>query len=65
MFHICDPEEDEAGNIVRYSKFSFLCGEGTVFDQAGLVCTGQEEAFPCLESETLYGAVEFGRLDDY
>ena len=47
-------------------KYSFVCGEGTVFDQSTLTCNYPENAFPCEESPSLYGAVEFGKVtEDY
>ena len=65
VFHICLPIEDNEGNIESYSKYSFVCGNGTVFDQQALVCNFPEDAFPCEESPSLYGVVEFGKLEDY
>ena len=47
-------------------KYSFVCGEGTQFDQQTLTCNFPEDAFPCEESPSLYGAVEFGKIpEDY
>ena len=46
--------------------FKFLTISGTVFDQQTLTCNFPEDAFPCEESPSLYGAVEFGKIqDDY
>merc|ERR1711879_1111632 len=33
VFHICYPLTDETGRITEYLKWSFFCGNGTVFDQ--------------------------------
>ena len=30
-----------------------------------LTCNYPTDAFPCEEAESLYGAVEFGKVDDY
>ena len=49
----------------RYNKYSFVCGNGTVFDQEALVCNYPENALPCEDSNQLYGLVEFGRIEDY
>ena len=38
VFHICLPIEDEAGAVLETAQWSFICGNGTVFDQANLVC---------------------------
>ena len=47
-------------------KYSFVCGEGTQFDQQTLTCNFPEDAFPCEESPSLYGVVEFGKIpEDY
>ena len=67
VFHICVPIYDNEGSLDRMDKYSFVCGEGTVFDQATLTCNYPENAFPCQDSPSLYGAVEFGKVveDDY
>merc|ERR1719189_794628 len=67
VFHICNPVYNNYGELDRMDKYSFVCGEGTVFDQATLTCNYPENAFPCQDSPILYGAVEFGKVveDDY
>lgn len=66
VFHICLPITDTDGSrILRYNKYSFVCGNGTVFDQEALVCNYPENALPCEDSNQLYGLVEFGRIEDY
>ena len=48
------------------AKYSFFCGNGTVFDQQNLVCNFPDDAFPCKESPCLFGSVGFGEvLEDY
>merc|ERR1712213_25744 len=64
VFHICYPLTDETGRITEYLKWSFFCGNGTVFDQEALVCNHPEDAFPCEESPSLYGSVQFGLVED-
>jgi len=64
IFHICLPVEDNEGNVIEFAKWSFVCGNGTVFDQESLVCNHREYAFPCEESEALYGATEFGVIPE-
>ena len=66
VFHICLPIEDNEGQVLETAKWSFFCGNATVFDQQTLTCNFPEDAFPCEESPSLYGAVEFGKIDsDY
>lgn len=66
VFHICNPVYNNDGELDRMDKYSFVCGEGTVFDQSTLTCNYPENAFPCEESPSLYGAVEFGKVtEDY
>lgn len=64
LFHICLPIEDEEGDIISTNQWTFLCGNGTMFDQQTLSCNYAEDAFPCEEAELLYGAVMFGLGDD-
>ena len=64
LFHICLPTENAEGDIIDYQHWTFLCANGTVFDQQTLSCNYAEDAFPCEESEQLYGAVMFGLLPD-
>ena len=35
-----------------------------MFDQEALVCNHPEDAFPCEESPSLYGQVQFGVLGE-
>jgi hypothetical protein len=63
VFHICLPLEDDAGQVIETAHWSFICGNGTIFDQATLTCNHEADAFPCEEAATLYGAVEFGKVD--
>ena len=33
IFHICLPIQDNDGVVTSIAKYSFFCGNGTVFDQ--------------------------------
>ena len=63
LFHICLPIEDAEGNVIDTNQWTFLCSNGTVFDQQTLSCNYETDAFPCEESEQLYGTVMFGILE--
>ena len=63
VFHICLPLEDDAGAVIETAHWSFICGNGTIFDQATLTCNHEDDAFPCAEAASLYGAVEFGKVE--
>merc|ERR1711981_1259788 len=60
IFHICLPIQDNDGLVTSTAKYSFFCGNGTVFDQQALVCNHADDAFPCEESPSLFGSVPFG-----
>ena len=118
VFHICNPVYNNDGGLDRMDKYSFVCGEGTQFDQSTLTCnyplvgcsalqyrtlqcrkvprnavqfstvgcstvccnavqcnavyrstvqsylSPLQDSFPCEESPSLYGAVEFGKIPD-
>ncbi|KAG7155089.1 U-scoloptoxin(01)-Cw1a-like 23 [Homarus americanus] len=62
IYHVCLPYIDN--NIVVTRHFSFMCGEGTVFDQEHLVCATPENASPCSQSSSFRRSNEyFGRTD--
>ena len=42
VFHICVPIYDNEGSLDRMDKYSFVCGEGTQFDQSTLTCNYPE-----------------------
>merc|ERR1712106_813880 len=60
VFHICLPIEDNKGEIIETAKYSFFCGNQTIFDQESLTCNHPDDAFPCDQSPSLFGDVEFG-----
>merc|ERR1712042_59222 len=62
IYHVCLPYIDNDLLVTRH--FSFMCGEGTVFDQERLVCDFPESALPCSESGLFRKSNEyFGRED--
>jgi hypothetical protein len=63
VFHVCQPVENDAGEIIEYNQWSFICGNTTIFDQSTLTCNHALDAFPCADAPQLYGAVEFGKVD--
>jgi len=64
IFHICLPIQDNDGLVTSTAKYSFFCGNGTVFDQQALVCNHADDAFPCEESPSLFNSVPFGEVLD-
>jgi len=65
VFHVCMPVPGEDGvTIVSYQQWSFICGNQTIFDQSTLTCNYPQDAFPCEEAESLYGSVEFGKIEE-
>ena len=64
IFHICLPIQDNDGLVTSTAKYSFFCGNGTVFDQQALVCNHADDAFPCEESPSLYGSTQYGLVED-
>ena len=65
VFHICLPIEDDFGAIVETAHWSFICGNGTIFDQQTLTCNYEQDSVPCAEAPSLYNTVEFGVIPDY
>jgi len=64
VFHICNPSLFSDGAVESY-QYSFLCGEGTIFDQRQLTCVTEVEAIPCQESSSFfYTNEQFGRPED-
>ncbi len=64
VFHICLPMEDDVGEVTDVLQWSFICGNGTIFDQQTLTCNHPADAFPCEEAESLYFTVEFGKIPE-
>ncbi|KAF2369091.1 Chitin binding domain, partial [Trinorchestia longiramus] len=63
IFHVCMPYEDSEG-VPQLRMWSFLCGVGSVFDQATLTCNYPESALPCGEAESYYGINDYFHLED-
>ncbi|XP_071528838.1 uncharacterized protein [Panulirus ornatus] len=53
VFHVCNPALFSDGAVQTY-QYSFMCGEGTVFDQKELTCVVESAATPCQESSNFY-----------
>jgi len=65
VFHVCLPVTGEDGvTVVEYKQWSFICGNQTIFDQSTLTCNYPQDAFPCEEAPSLYGAIEFGKIEE-
>merc|ERR1712168_1000662 len=60
VFHICVPIRDFEDQVIETSKYTFVCPNGTAFDQEYLICNHKDKAFPCEESASMYGAIAFG-----
>ncbi|XP_042860265.1 putative uncharacterized protein DDB_G0286901 [Penaeus japonicus] len=64
VFHICNPTLFSNGAVETY-QYSFMCGEGSVFDQKELTCVAESSAIPCQESSNfLYTNEQFGRPEE-
>ncbi|XP_063602306.1 putative uncharacterized protein DDB_G0291812 [Penaeus indicus] len=64
VFHVCNPTLFSNGAVETY-QYSFMCGEGSVFDQKELTCVAESSAIPCLESSNyFYTNEQFGRPED-
>merc|ERR1712002_1254939 len=60
VYHVCNPTLYDNVPGENY-QHSFLCGEGTVFDQKQLTCVVASSAIPCSESSNHYSRnAEFG-----
>nr|XP_027233057.1 uncharacterized protein LOC113824520 [Penaeus vannamei] len=64
VFHVCNPTLFSNGAVETY-QYSFMCGEGSVFDQKELTCVAESSAIPCQESSNyFYTNEQFGRPED-
>ncbi|XP_037772413.1 probable cyclin-dependent serine/threonine-protein kinase DDB_G0292550 [Penaeus monodon] len=64
VFHVCNPTLFSNGAVETY-QYSFMCGEGSVFDQKELACVAESSAIPCQESSSyFYTNEQFGRPED-
>merc|ERR1712002_672269 len=58
LFHVCNPTLFSDGSIETY-QYSFMCGEGTVFDQKELTCKVPVDATSCQESPSYFYVNEY------
>lgn len=68
LFHICYPVQYPDGGEEIF-KWSFICPNQTIFDQASLVCSFPLDALPCEEAPNFFEGPEsinsrFGRVDE-
>ncbi|XP_071521443.1 uncharacterized protein [Panulirus ornatus] len=63
VFHICYPYLDPLG-IPHTRMFSFICGEGTIFDQSTLTCNFPAYALPCEAASGYYGINGYFNRED-
>ncbi|KAK7024221.1 hypothetical protein SK128_004555 [Halocaridina rubra] len=64
IFHVCNPALFSSGKIQTY-QYSFMCGEGTIFDQNELTCKMAYDATPCQDAPNYYSRnEEFGRPEE-
>ncbi|XP_066979195.1 U-scoloptoxin(01)-Cw1a-like [Macrobrachium rosenbergii] len=63
VFHICYPYSDPEGRLI-VRMFSFICGEGTIFDQSTLTCNFPENSLPCEAAATLYNINDYFNRED-
>ncbi|KAK7075717.1 hypothetical protein SK128_002614 [Halocaridina rubra] len=60
VFHVCYPALFSTDRIETY-QYSFMCGEGTQFDQKEMTCVKESDAIPCANSqEYFFRNGEFG-----
>ena len=53
MYHVCVVQPESNGkSIIR--QYSFVCGNGTIFNQLTLTCSDPEESLPCEDSPKYY-----------
>jgi len=63
IFHLCMPYEDSEG-IPQLRMWSFLCGVGSIFDQAQLVCNYPESSLPCEQADSYYNINDYFHRED-
>lgn len=69
IFHICYPVTYADGEEEMF-KWSFICPNGTIFDQSSLVCSFPLDALPCEEAPNFFEGPDsinsrFGEVIDY
>jgi len=68
IFHICYPVTYADGEEELF-KWSFICPNGTIFDQSSLVCSFPLDALPCEEAPNFFEGPDsinsrFGLVED-
>jgi len=64
VFHVCLPQTFADGSEKMF-KWSFICGEDTIFNQESLTCARAEDAVPCQEAPALYSLNDnFGKIPE-
>ncbi|XP_068242601.1 U-scoloptoxin(01)-Er1a-like [Palaemon carinicauda] len=63
VFHICYPYTDPEGRSFT-RMFSFICGEGSVFDQSSLTCNFPENSVPCDSASNFFNINDYFGRDD-
>merc|ERR1712228_971064 len=53
VFHVCNPSLFSDGEV-QNNQYSFMCAEGTVFDQNEMTCKAEYDATPCQDSSKFY-----------
>ncbi|KAH6924759.1 hypothetical protein HPB50_023794 [Hyalomma asiaticum] len=53
IFHVCNPVLLSDGQIAMM-QYSFVCPNGTLFDQQTLTCTVPPGTAPCVQAESFY-----------
>ena len=53
MYHVCVKQRKATGHeVVR--QFSFVCGNGTIFNQLTMICDAPDESIPCEDAPKFY-----------
>lgn len=67
LYHICHRVPGTQSRL--FYKYSFMCHNRTVFNQATLACTNPEESLPCEMSEDFYfvhgNEIDYDQDEDY
>ncbi|KAH7939102.1 uncharacterized protein LOC119403158 [Rhipicephalus sanguineus] len=53
IFHVCNPVLLSDGQVAMM-QYSFVCPNGTLFDQQSLTCTAPPGTAPCVQAESFY-----------
>ncbi|KAH9397565.1 hypothetical protein TYRP_003885 [Tyrophagus putrescentiae] len=53
IFHRCHTAHN-AGGMIDRQQYSFICNEGSIFDQSTFTCTHTDDAIPCEASPMFF-----------